>query len=175
MKKLFKAREEYYVGGVPQYLYGGFVPEPNPTPTISVTPTISITPTITPTISFTPSMTPTISITPTLTRTPTTTPTISLTPTLTRTPSQSVFSYLGRTLVDAASFALACSTYLVARSYQSNKSLPLLTTGDFLYDTFPSSPTNGGGLFVALKVGGVGTAYWFQVASDGEILDNGVC
>jgi hypothetical protein len=104
---------------------------------------------------------------------PTPTPTRTLTPT--PTPSQSVFTYLGRALVDAGDSSTACSTYVSSRSYQSNKSLSLLTTGDFLYDVYPSSPTNGGGNYVALKVGGVGTAYYFQVQSDGEITDNGTC
>jgi len=106
---------------------------------------------------------------------PNPTPTPSGTPTPTPTPSQSVFSYLGRALVDAPDFSTACSTYTSSRSYQSNKSLPLLTTGDFLYDVYPGTPTVGGNQFVALKVGGVGTAYWFQVQNDGEIIDNGTC
>ena len=108
-----------------------------------------------------PSPTPTPTVTPTLTNTPT--------------PSQSVFTYLGRTLVDANNSSDACTTYTTARSYQSNKPLASLTTGDYLYDTYPSLPTNGGGLYIALTVGGVGTKYWFQVQSDGEILDNGIC
>ena len=104
---------------------------------------------------------------------PTPTPAASSTPT--PTPSQSVFDYTGRALVDANNSSDACTTYVTSRTYQSNKPLSLLTTGDFLYDTYPSSPTNGGGLYIALKVGGTGTAYWFQVQSDGEILDNGTC
>lgn len=109
--------------------------------------------------------TPPVSPSPTPTRTGTPTPT----------PSQTVFNYTGRALVDANNSSTACSTYVTSRSYQSNKPLSSLTTGDYLYDTYPSSPTNGGGLYIALKVGGVGTAYWFQVQSDGEITDNGTC
>ena len=104
---------------------------------------------------------------------PTPTPTRTGTPT--PTPSQSVFTYLGRTVVDQPDSSSACSNYLTARSYQSNKPLASLTTGDYLYDTYPSSPTNGGGQYIALTVGGVGTRYWFQVQADGEITDNGTC
>jgi hypothetical protein len=82
---------------------------------------------------------------------------------------------LGRTTPDQPDGALACSNYSTVRGYQSNKSLSSLTTGDYLYDTYPSSPTNGGGQYIALTVGGVGTRYYFQVQSDGEITDNGTC
>jgi hypothetical protein len=106
---------------------------------------------------------------------PTPTPTPTRTKTPTPTPSQSVFNYLGRTTPDQPDGALACSNYSTVRGYQSNKSLSSLTTGDYLYDTYPSSPTNGGGQYIALTVGGVGTRYYFQVQSDGEITDNGTC
>jgi hypothetical protein len=104
---------------------------------------------------------------------PTPTPTSTLTPT--PTPSQSVFTYLGRALVDAFDSASACSTYTTSRSYQSDKPLSALTTGDFLYDVFPSTPTDGENKYIALKVGGVGTAFFFRVLPDGEIIENGTC
>jgi hypothetical protein len=50
-----------------------------------------------------------------------------------------------------------------------------MTIGDYLYDTYPSSPTDGNNLWVALMVGVSGTAYSFQVADDGEILDTYTC
>jgi hypothetical protein len=121
----------------------------------------------------TPTPSPTISNTPTLTRTPTLTPTI--TPSNTPTQSIVVYSYLGRTTPDQASGALACSNYLTARGYSSNKPLASLTIGDYLYDSYPTSPTNGGNNWIALKVGGVGQGYAFQVATDGEILDTYTC
>jgi hypothetical protein len=64
---------------------------------------------------------------------------------------------------------------VTARSYTGLKPLSYLTIGDFLYDTYPSSPTNGGGLWVALKVGGTGPGYAFQVDTNGEILDTYTC
>jgi len=104
---------------------------------------------------------------------PTPTPTLTRTPT--PTPSVTTYSYLGRTTPDAADGPTACSTYLTARSYTGLKPLSSLTIGDFLYDTYPSSPTNGGGLWVALKVGGTGPGYAFQVDTNGEILDTYTC
>lgn len=106
---------------------------------------------------------------------PSPTPTPTRTGTPTPTPSQTVFTYLGRSTPDQTTGPLACSNYLTARSYQSNKPLSSLTIGDFLYDTYPSSPTNGGGLWIALRVGGTGQGYAFQVQSDGEILDTYTC
>jgi len=321
--RIYKAQQEYYVGGDQQYLYGGFVPEINLTPqpspplvTPTTTPTNTITPTLTRTPTTTPSNTPTISITPSITPsttpnavcaerfvitnstdvnnangtynrlwaysggtmlygywkgyaqigtapdgnnypvfkeassnkfffrtfvgvgnidlgwattsnlsgnpwqttgaggvinpgyfgqivisgvrypvsglnddggstfyltysnpcpTPTPTPTPTITPSNTPTQSIVVYSYLGRTTPDQASGALACSNYLTARGYSSNKPLASLTIGDYLYDSYPTSPTNGGNNWIALKVGGVGQGYAFQVATDGEILDTYTC
>jgi hypothetical protein len=137
--------------------YSSPCPTPTPSPTISNTPTLTRTPTLTPTLTRTPTLTPTI--------TPSNTPTQSIV----------VFSYLGRTTPDQASGALACSNYLTARGYSSNKALASLTIGDYLYDAYPTSPTNGGNNWIALKVGGVGQGYAFQVATDGEILDTYTC
>jgi hypothetical protein len=148
---------------------------PSPTPQPSLTPTTTPTNTSTPSITPTNTSTPNLSPSNTPTQTMTTTPTITPTKTITPTPSQSVFTFLGRTTPDAADGSTACSTYTTTRSYQSNKSLSTLTIGDFLYDTYPSSATNGNNLWVALKVGGVGQGYAFQVATDGEILDTYTC
>ena len=192
LRRRYNGRIENEMNGGIQYNFGGLVPEfypdepfPSPTNTTtpSITPTITLTPSISPTISLTPSITksptPTPSITKSQTPTPSITPTITKTPTLTptKTPTQSlsVFSYLGRTTPDQASGALACSNYLTIRSYFSNKTLASLTIGDYLYDSYPATPTNGGNNWVALKVGGVGQGYAFQVATDGEILDTYTC
>ena len=158
-------------------------PAPCPSPTPTVTPTITTTPTVTPTISNTPTQTPTISDTPTQTPTPTVTntptitvtPTITNTPTKTQTPSQTVFTFMGRSLPDQSTGPLACSNYMTVRSYQSNKTLTNLSIGDYLYDVYPSSPTNGGNQWVALKNLGLGPSYAFQIANDGEVLDTYVC
>jgi len=138
-----------------------------PTPTPSFTPQITRTPTMTPTVTITRTTTPTF--TPTRTRTP------NATPTNTPTSSQSVFTYIGRTTPDQITGPDACSNYLAVRTYQSTKTLINLTVGDFLYDTYPGSPTNGGTQWIALKAFGIGPSYAFQVASDGEILDTYTC
>lgn len=138
-----------------------------PTPTPSFTPQVTRTPTMTPTVTGT--RTPTPTFTPTRTRTP------NVTPTKTPTPSQTVFTFMGRSLPDQSSGPLACSNYMTVRSYQSNKTLTNLTIGDYLYDVYPSTPTNGGNQWVALKNLGLGLSYAFQVANDGEILDTYTC
>jgi hypothetical protein len=167
-------------------------PAPCPSPTPTVTPTITTTPTVTPsnetptptpTLTQTPTVTPTITKTPTQTPTPTVTntptitvtPTITNTPTKTQTPSQTVFTFMGRSLPDQSTGPLACSNYMTVRSYQSNKTLTNLSIGDYLYDVYPSSPTNGGNQWVALKNLGLGPSYAFQIANDGEVLDTYVC
>ena len=138
-----------------------------PTPTPSFTPQVTRTPTMTPTVTGT--RTPTPTFTPTRTRTP------NATPTNTPTTSQVKFTYLGRTTPDQITGPDACSNYLSARSYQSNKTLNNLIVGDFMYDSYPSSPTNGGNQWIALKANGLGPSYAFQVAIDGEILDTYTC
>ena len=106
---------------------------------------------------------------------PTPTPTPTRTGTPTPTPSLATYTYLGRSTPDAADGPTACSTYTTVRSYTGLKTLSTLTVGDFLYDSYPSSPTNGGGQWVALKVGGAGAAYSFQIDTNGEILDTYTC
>jgi hypothetical protein len=103
------------------------------------------------------------------------TPQPTSTPTQTPTSSVPTYTYLGRTTPDAADGPTACSTYLTARGYVGLKPLASLIVGDFIYDTYPSSPTNGGGQWVALKVGGAGQGYAFQIDTNGEILDTYTC
>ena len=105
--------------------------------------------------------------------TPTQTPTRTGTPT--PTPSVVVYNFLGRTTPDAPDGPTACSTYLTVRGYSAIKSLASLTIGDKIYDTYPSVLTNGGDLWVALKVGGVGAGYAFQINNSGVILDTYTC
>jgi hypothetical protein len=138
-----------------------------PTPTPSFTPAVTHTPTLTPTSTNQGTSTPTF--TPTQTRTP------NVTPTKTLTPSQTVFTFMGRSLPDQSTGPLACSNYMTVRTYQSNKTLNNLIVGDFMYDSYPSLPTNGGNQWVALKNLGLGPSYAFQVANDGEILDTYTC
>ena len=112
---------------------------------------------------------------PTRTPTPTPTKTPTLTPTKTQTPSVTVYSYLGRTTPDSTDGPDACTDYLTVRGYSSTKPLASLGNGDYLYDTYPSTPTVGGSLWIALKVGGVGQGYAFQVLDSGEIIDTYTC
>jgi hypothetical protein len=86
-----------------------------------------------------------------------------------------VYNFLGRTTPDAADGPTACSNYLTVRGYSATKPLASLTNGDTIYDTYPSVVTNGGSLWVALKVGGVGTGYAFQINNSGVILDTYTC
>jgi len=121
----------------------------------------------------TPTQTPTQTVTRTLTRTPTPTPTLTRTPTSTTQP----ITLLGRTMVDGSDASTACSTYFTVRSYIAapGKTLSTLNNGDIIYDSYPATPTNGGGLWVALTTGGVGPKRAFQIASNGEILDSYNC
>jgi hypothetical protein len=118
-----------------------------------------------------------LSPSPTFTPTPTITPTISVTPTITPSTSISTYTYLGRTTPDAANSTNACSTYLTVRGYTSLvSSLSSINVGDIIYDSYPSSPTNGNNNWVALKSGGVGSAYSFQINTVGEVTAiGGIC
>lgn len=102
-------------------------------------------------------------------------PTPSATPSPTPTPSQTQFTMLGRTAVDGTDGPDACSKYLTARSYIGTKLIYNITVGDFIYDVYPSSPTNGGGNWVALKQNGTGPSYSFQIDTNGEVLDTYTC
>ena len=159
----------------------------SPTPTPSVTPsqTSNTTPSVTPSVtssntpSVTPSITPSVtpSITPSVTTsiTPTITPTSSLTPSVTPTIQPVVL--LGRTIPDAGNSSTACSTYLTTRAYYiaPGKTLSTLVNGDIIYDSYSSTPTNGGNNWVALTVNGVGLKRAFQIDSNGAILDTFNC
>ena len=104
---------------------------------------------------------------PCLTPTPTGTPTPTPTPVVT-------YPYLGRTTVDAGSPANACADYLTVRPYTINKpSLASITIGDRFYDSYPTTPTNGGNNWIALKSSGVGTAYSFQIDTSGYVIQTG--
>jgi len=93
--------------------------------------------------------------------------------TTTTTTAVTVYTYLGRSTPDAASSAIACSTYATVRGYQSLRStLASIIVGDVMYDTYPT-PTNGGDNWIALKSGGVGDAYSFQINSSGVVTSVG--
>lgn len=168
--------ENYIDCGCSGSMFGGGLTITEGSSCVEPSQTPSITPTKTPTLTPTPSQTSGLPASPTPTPTssgvaPSPTPTKTPTPTA----STIVYNYLGRTTPDAADGPTACSTYLTARGYVGLKTLATLTIGDYLYDTYPSSPTDGNNLWVALKVGGSGPAYSFQVADDGEILDTYTC
>ena len=84
---------------------------------------------------------------------------------------------LGRTTPDAGDSSTACSTYLTTRSYYiaPGKTLSTLVNGDIIYDSYSSTPTNGGNNWVALTVNGVGLKRAFQIDSNGTILDTFNC
>ena len=84
------------------------------------------------------------------------------------------YPYLGRTTVDAGSPANACADYLTVRPYTINKpSLASITVADRFYDSYPTTPTNGGNNWIALKSSGVGTAYSFQIDTSGYVIQTG--
>ena len=87
----------------------------------------------------------------------------------------SVFTSIGRTVPDQTSGSNACTNYLAVRSYETILPLSSLSVGDYIYDTYPGSPTNGGNNWVALKTGGVGQGYAFQIDSLGQIVDTYTC
>jgi hypothetical protein len=115
--------------------------------------------------------------TPTPTRTPTRTPTPTLTRTPTLTPTPGPLSMLGKTTPDSLDSSTACSSYLTIRPYIAapGKTLSSLINGDIIYDTYPTSPTNGNDKWVALTIGGTGLKRAFQISSVGEILDTYNC
>lgn len=122
------------------------------------------------------SPTPTPTITPTKTPTPTVTKTPTVTPTRTPTPTPTLFTFLGRTTPDAINAPGACSTYQTVRAYYSTKSLAFLINGDIIYDDAAlTTPTNGGGKWIALTVGGVGTKRPLQINTNGSIMSSYYC
>ena len=102
---------------------------------------------------------------------------VSLTPTPTPTPTQTLptsYPYLGRTTPDAGNSTNACTSYLTVRPYYVTKSsLVSIVVGDRFYNSYPSTPTNGGNNWVALKSSGVGTAYSFQIDTSGYVTQVG--
>ena len=97
-------------------------------------------------------------------------PATTTTTTTTTTTAAPTYSYLGKSSPDAASSATACSTYSSTRGYTSLKSsLASIVVSDIFYDAYPSTPTNGGGNWIALKAGGVGDAYSFQIDASGVV------
>jgi hypothetical protein len=102
-------------------------------------------------------------------------PSPSVTPSVTVTPSPvTLYTYLGRSTPDAANSTNACSSYLTVRGYLSLKSsLASIIVGDIFYDSYPGTPTNGGNNWIALKSGGVGDAYSFQINTDGSVTSVG--
>ena len=124
-------------------------------------------------ITYTTTTTSTTSTSTTTTEAPTTTSTTTVAPTTTTTTTAapSSYEYLGRTNVDAGNSLDACTTYLTIRPYRSTKSsLSLIEVGDIIYDTYPSTPTNGGNNWIALKLNGIGDAYSFQINSSGQVI-----
>jgi hypothetical protein len=84
---------------------------------------------------------------------------------------------LGKTTPDSLDSSAACSSYLTIRPYIAapGKTLSSLINGDIIYDTYPTSPTNGNDKWVALTIGGTGSKRAFQISSVGEILDTYNC
>lgn len=88
----------------------------------------------------------------------------------TSTTTIATYTYLGKASPNSATSLDACNTYSSTRGYFSLKSsLSLIEVGDIIYDTYPSVPTAGGGNWIALKSGGVGDAYSFQINNSGEV------
>jgi hypothetical protein len=57
----------------------------------------------------------------------------------------------------------------------ATKSMGALIVGDIIYDSYPGTPTNGGGNWIALKQLGVGPSIAFQIDTNGAILDIYTC
>jgi hypothetical protein len=94
--------------------------------------------------------------------------------TTTTTTATPTYLYLGKATPNSADSATACSTYSTIRSYYSLKStLASIAVNDIIYDSYPSTPTNGGGNWVALTVGGVGDKYSFQIDAYGVVTATG--
>jgi hypothetical protein len=109
---------------------------------------------------------PTTTTTTTTTEPPTTTTTTTVGPT--------TYTYLGKASPNSGNSLDACTSYSTIRGYISLKSnLSLITVGDIIYDSYPSTPTNGGDNWIALKSGGVGDAYSFQINTSGQVIQVG--
>jgi hypothetical protein len=96
------------------------------------------------------------------------------TSTTTTTTTLAIYTYLGGTNPTSASSVAACAAYSTIRGYLClTTPLSSIGLGDIFYDSYPSSPTNGGNNWIALKTGGVGDAYTFQIDSSGVVIGVG--
>ena len=96
------------------------------------------------------------------------------TSTTTTTTTIPIFTYLGGTNPSSATSLAACASYSTIRGYLSLITpLSSIGIGDIFYDSYPSSPTNGGNNWIALKTGGVGDAYTFEIDSAGVVINVG--
>ena len=112
--------------------------------------------------------------TTTTTAAPTSTTTTTAAPTTTTTAGPTTYTYLGKSSPNSGNSLDACTSYTTTRGYISLKSnLSLIVVGDIIYDTYSSTPTNGGDNWIALKSGGVGDAYSFQINSSGQVTQVG--
>jgi hypothetical protein len=118
--------------------------------------------------------TTTTTLAPGETTTTTTTTTAAPTSTTTTTAGPTTYTYLGKANPDSGNSLDACTSYSTIRGYASLKSnLSLIVVGDIIYDSYPSTPTNGGDNWIALKSGGVGDAYSFQINTSGQVIQVG--
>ncbi len=89
----------------------------------------------------------------------------------TPTPTVGVYVYLGRTVPDRPSSSTACNDYSAVRGYSIQRStITSIIPGDIVYDTYPSTPTNGGFNWLAIKLNGTGPAYAIQISNTGVII-----
>jgi hypothetical protein len=118
---------------------------------------------------------PPTTTTTTTTEPPTTTTTSTSTSTSTSTTTAiPTYTYLGKSSPNSGNSLDACTSYSTIRGYISLKSnLSLIVVGDIIYDTYSSTPTNGGDNWIALKSGGVGDAYSFQINTSGQVIQVG--
>jgi hypothetical protein len=118
--------------------------------------------------------TTTAASTTTTTTAASTTTTTTPPPTTTTTAGPTTYTYLGKASPNSGNSLDACTSYSTIRGYISLKSnLSLITVGDIIYDSYPSTPTNGGDNWIALKSGGVGDAYSFQINTSGQVIQVG--
>jgi len=91
--------------------------------------------------------------------------------------SDSIF-YLGTSTPSFTSSAAACAGYVTVRGYYiawRQGGNPTVQVGDILYDTYNTTVTNGGGLWVPLKYNGVGGTQSVRVSSTGVVLEVVTC
>jgi hypothetical protein len=68
----------------------------------------------------------------------------------------------------------ACNEFAYTREFISTKStLSSITVGDIIYDSYPSTPTNGDNKWIGLRFGNSLTEYTFQISSTGVVLTLG--